>query len=137
MTSITDLYSSQETNTTFKLQLPPFEIFVMADKDQFMRVLHNLLTNALQAIPDDRQGQINIHLAQAAKEAKISVADNGSGIPEALQGKVFYPNFTTKSSGTGIGLSMSRNIIEQFGGQIYFETREGLGTTFYVQLESC
>jgi len=62
--------------------------------------------------------------------------DNGTGIPIALQEKVFYPYFTTKSSGTGIGLSMCRNIIEQFGGRIYFTTQEQEGTTFYVELQA-
>lgn len=135
--SVVDLYANQESDTTFQLQLPPQPIFIMADKDQLMRVFHNLLTNAIQAIPGDRPGLIQVDLQQIEQKVKISIADNGTGIPEALQAQVFYPNFTTKSSGTGIGLSMSRNIIEQFGGQIYFETRKGVGTTFYIALAAC
>ncbi len=51
-----------------------------------------------------------------------------------MQGKIFTPNFTTKSSGTGLGLAMSKSIIEQSGGEVWFETRLGEGTTFFVQL---
>ena len=60
--------------------------------------------------------------------------DNGSGIPENMQEKVFMPNFTTKSSGTGLGLAICRNIIDMIGGNIYFRTRPGRGTTFFVEL---
>ncbi|MDQ6610055.1 MAG: HAMP domain-containing histidine kinase, partial [Bacteroidota bacterium] len=64
----------------------------------------------------------------------ISISDNGEGIPEEMQSKIFTPNFTTKTSGTGLGLAMCKNIVEQAGGHIWFETAEGQGTTFFVQL---
>ncbi len=135
--SVVDLYANQASDTLFQLQLPSEQIFTMADKDQLMRVFHNIITNAIQAIPDGREGVIQVDLQQTGQEIKISIADNGMGIPQVLQAQVFYPNFTTKSSGTGIGLSMSRNIIEQFGGQVYFETRKEVGTTFYIALAAC
>jgi len=62
------------------------------------------------------------------------VRDNGQGIPEAIRQKVFSPNFTTKSSGMGLGLAICRNIVQQAGGQIYFQTEELAGTTFFVEL---
>ena len=64
----------------------------------------------------------------------ISIADNGGGIPAHMQDKIFTPNFTTKTSGTGLGLAMSKSIAEQARGDIWFETNEGTGTTFYVRL---
>ncbi len=64
----------------------------------------------------------------------VSISDNGEGIPEKMQSKIFIPNFTTKSSGTGLGLAMSKTIVEQAKGKIWFDTREGEGTTFYVEL---
>ena len=64
----------------------------------------------------------------------ISITDNGTGIPEAMQEKIFTPNFTTKSSGTGLGLAMSKSIAQQANGDIWFETEENVGTTFYVRL---
>jgi signal transduction histidine kinase len=64
----------------------------------------------------------------------VKVSDNGEGIPAEMQSKIFIPNFTTKSSGTGLGLAMSKTIVEQAKGSIWFETVEGEGTTFYVEL---
>jgi signal transduction histidine kinase len=64
----------------------------------------------------------------------ISVKDNGEGIPEEMRSKIFTPNFTTKTSGTGLGLAMTKSIVEQAKGYIWFETEEGEGTTFFVQL---
>ena len=64
----------------------------------------------------------------------VSVKDNGEGIPFVMRDKIFTPNFTTKSSGTGLGLAMSKSIAEQAQGDIWFETHAGEGTTFYVKL---
>ncbi len=64
----------------------------------------------------------------------IKVKDNGMGITEELQAKIFTPNFTTKTSGTGLGLAMSKGIVEQAKGKIWFETKAGEGTTFFVEL---
>ncbi|HZH99610.1 MAG TPA: HAMP domain-containing sensor histidine kinase, partial [Flavisolibacter sp.] len=64
----------------------------------------------------------------------IRIADNGEGIPDEMHDRIFTPNFTTKTSGTGLGLAMSKSIVEQAGGTIWFETEKGKGTTFFVQL---
>jgi signal transduction histidine kinase len=65
---------------------------------------------------------------------RISITDNGEGIPEEMQSHIFVPNFTTKSSGTGLGLAMCKGIVEQAKGKIWFETEQGRGTTFHVEL---
>jgi two-component system nitrogen regulation sensor histidine kinase NtrY len=65
---------------------------------------------------------------------KITISDNGKGIPEDRQNKVFVPYFTTKSTGTGIGLSITKQIIENHNGKIYFESKENSGTSFYIEL---
>jgi len=65
---------------------------------------------------------------------QISIKDNGEGIPQEMHSKIFIPNFTTKSSGTGLGLAMCKGIAEQAGGRIWFETTTGEGSTFYVEL---
>lgn len=121
-------------NVELKLELPTEKLSVFADKDHIIRVLNNLLTNASQAIPDDRQGRIRVALVANGNFAIVQVQDNGSGIPAELQEKVFQPNFTTKSSGTGLGLAMSKNIVEAAGGRIYFASEVGKGTTFFVEL---
>jgi two-component system nitrogen regulation sensor histidine kinase NtrY len=65
---------------------------------------------------------------------QISVEDNGTGIPKEMHSKIFVPNFTTKTSGTGLGLAMCKGIAEQAGGRIWFETLKGEGSVFYVEL---
>jgi len=134
LSSAVDLHQHRVKDTQLELNLPVEAYFVEVDRDQLLRVFNNLLTNAAQAIPDDRQGLIQLSLKPVGQQLQIRISDNGRGIPPDLQDKVFYPYFTTKSSGTGIGLSMCRNIIEQFGGRIYFEHNTGQGTSFIIEL---
>ncbi|TNE56240.1 MAG: sensor histidine kinase [Bacteroidetes bacterium] len=107
---------------------------VEGDKDLLLRVFNNLLKNAIQAIPDDRKGMVVIELERKEDLFVVRISDNGKGIEEELQGKIFVPNFTTKSKGTGLGLAMVRQIIELHEGRVWFETKPGEGTTFHVQL---
>lgn len=116
------------------MELPEQTVEVFADKGQIIQVLNNLIKNAIQAIPDDRQGMITLKLIPKEDIAYILVEDNGSGIPDAMIEKVFSPNFTTKTSGMGLGLAISKNIIDATGGQIYFKTKANQGTTFYIEL---
>ena len=66
---------------------------------------------------------------------RIEIKDNGSGIPEDIRDKVFVPNFSTKQSGSGIGLAVAKRGIEHAGGKIWFESQVGVGTSFFIQLE--
>ena len=119
---------------TITMDLPAEQVIVKADKNQLLRVLNNLVKNAIQAIPEDRPGRIHIRLHIDQGEAVIEVRDNGSGIPVEMQEKVFMPNFTTKSSGTGLGLAICRNIIDLVKGEMYFQTKPGKGTSFFVRI---
>ncbi|MBT8220786.1 MAG: GHKL domain-containing protein [Bacteroidia bacterium] len=132
--SVYDLFRERGGDTEVSLHRYNKDILVIADKNQLLRVLNNLLKNAIQAIPEERKGIISMHLMKEDNNAIIIIRDNGSGIPEEKQDKVFVPNFTTKSSGTGLGLAMSKNIIESFYGSIYFETEPNVGTSFFVKL---
>ena len=107
---------------------------IHADGKQMLRVLNNLIKNAIQAIPENQEGRIDIKLEREKSCFLISIKDNGTGIPTKVQERIFAPNFTTKSSGMGLGLAMVKNIIEGLGGEIWFETKERLGTTFFVRL---
>ena len=107
---------------------------VLADRSQLLRVFTNLLENAKQSIPEGRQGAIKVALHTEDEYALISIADNGIGIDEEAIKKIFQPYFTTKSSGTGLGLAMTKKIIEFWKGAIWFETVDGVGTTFYIKL---
>jgi signal transduction histidine kinase len=107
---------------------------VRADREQLLRVFNNLLKNAVQSIPDGREGNIQLVLRSAAGEAIAEVRDNGSGITESDKERIFRPNFTTKSSGMGLGLAMVQRMVETAGGRVWFETEEGKGSTFFVAL---
>jgi two-component system, NtrC family, nitrogen regulation sensor histidine kinase NtrY len=133
LSTLTSLYETME-NVLFKWVPVPGKIRVYADKTQLNRLFTNLLQNALESCAD--QDTCVISLSEEMKEDKIliRVADNGEGIPEQMQSKIFIPNFTTKSSGTGLGLAMCKTIVEQARGRIWFETEENVGTTFFVEL---
>lgn len=113
---------------------PSGQAAVMADPDQLARVFTNLVKNAIQAIPEDRIGQITITISSDAKKARATITDDGEGIPADRRGMIFQPNFTTKSSGMGLGLAMIKNIIQNMRGEIWFETVEHEGSTFHLSL---
>ena len=109
-------------------------IELQADKDQLIRAINNLLQNSIQAFDSKKDGVIKISIEVEDDFCKISIKDNGKGIPADRQNKVFVPYFTTKSTGTGIGLSITKQIIENHNGKIYFESQENKGTIFFVEL---
>ncbi|HEX5669363.1 MAG TPA: HAMP domain-containing sensor histidine kinase, partial [Chitinophagaceae bacterium] len=110
------------------------KLMVRADRTQINRLFTNLLQNAVEAIPEDTKGEIVVTEEVINNEVVIGVSDNGSGIPEEMESKIFSPNFTTKTSGTGLGLAMCKGIVENAKGRIWFNTCPGNGTTFHVAL---
>jgi two-component system nitrogen regulation sensor histidine kinase NtrY len=131
--SAVQLYDAHE-EADFHLALPGSPCPVYADREQLLRVFSNLLKNALQAIPDERRGRIEVSMAAQGQRVQVQVRDNGTGIPEEQQHRVFAPNFTTKSSGMGLGLALCKNMVEQASGSIRFSTVPGQGTVFTVEL---
>jgi two-component system, NtrC family, nitrogen regulation sensor histidine kinase NtrY len=105
---------------------------VYADRDQVLRVMNNLLTNAIQAMDSDTKGKIDIAIRGYKSQIIVRIQDNGSGIPKDKYSRIFTPNFTTKSTGTGLGLAMVRNIMHLNGGGVWFWSKEGHGTSFYL-----
>lgn len=106
---------------------------VEADPQLLRRVLVNLVTNAVQAMPNG--GTLNISAQVNDKnQMQIDVRDTGVGIPEEVKPKLFVPLFTTKSRGQGFGLAVCKRVIEAQGGTIDFKSQEGKGTTFTVRL---
>jgi nitrogen fixation/metabolism regulation signal transduction histidine kinase len=131
--SVHDLFRKRE-DMDIHLYVPIQDIYVFADRNQLVRVLNNVVKNAIQAIPEERRGRIDISLLKRDDKAIISIMDNGSGIPNDMRDRVFSPNFTTKSSGTGLGLAICANIVETFNGKIYFATNPEEGTTFFIEI---
>lgn len=109
-------------------------LYVLSDHSQLLRVFSNLLENAKQAIPVGKMGIIAVAVIIEDNSAIVKFTDNGVGIPEDVVKKLFQPYFTTKTSGTGLGLAMTKKIIEFWKGTIWFETKEGEGSTFYIKL---
>lgn len=133
--SLNDLY---KTNPDINISWEPLptKFMVMADRTQMNRLFTNLLSNAADACEGKSECRIRITEAKVDGHLQINISDNGEGIPPEMQHKIFTPNFTTKSSGTGLGLAMCRSIVEQAHGRIWFETEPHKGTTFFIQLPS-
>ena len=108
--------------------------YVMADKVQLRRVFTNLIKNAIEASEKRDNFVVVIEEKRIEKNVLITVTDNGMGISKEAAKKIFVPNFTTKTSGTGLGLAICKGIVENAGGQIWFESEAGRGTTFYISL---
>ncbi len=109
------------------------EIIAKLDRTQLIRVVTNLVKNAIQAVPDVENPRILISVSKEDEKVKISVADNGVGISEEFRDKIFEPKFTTKSSGMGLGLGMVKNIVENYNGSIDYTSQVGKGTAFTVK----
>ena len=110
------------------------ELFAFLDKTQLIRVLTNLVKNALQATEETENPEIIVDVSSESEFLKISVSDNGKGIANELKELIFEPKFTTKTSGMGLGLAMIKNIIEAYDGNISFTSEKNKGTTFTVIL---
>ncbi|MBN8701522.1 MAG: GHKL domain-containing protein [Bacteroidetes bacterium] len=126
----TELYKNTiAINTHFDSNV---EIFISADKIQLSRALSNIIKNATQAVSEKREPKLDIYLEKESDRVVLQIRDNGIGISDEMKQKIFTPNFTTKTTGMGLGLSMVKNSIESFGGNIWFESEVDKGTTFFI-----
>lgn len=111
------------------------EIITKIDRTQLIRIITNLVKNAIQAIPEEQGNKkIIVSVTKESDYAIIKVQDNGKGIAQEDFERVFEPKFTTKTSGMGLGLAIIKNIIENYNGSITFESELNKGTTFKVTL---
>ena len=130
-----DLYAEDE-----RISLNPYikekEAWVVGDRQFMSRVITNLIINGIQSVPKEKRAIINLRLYRNEDDniVIIEIQDNGSGIPENIRQRVFIPNFTTKVGGSGLGLAMARRGVEHAGGNIWFETEDDRGTTFFIDL---
>lgn len=111
-------------------------IMVEMDKIYLSRIITNLITNARQARNTDNESIINVNVEQRQKRIIIEVEDNGVGIPEEMYDRIFEPNFTSKTSGTGLGLTMVRKMVEEYKGEISVKSEVDKGSTFTISFPS-
>lgn len=129
-----DLYRS-DSDHDLSLELQSGAHPVLADRKLMSRIFTNLILNGLQAVPEGTRPVLEITLERTRQQTVLlSFTDNGAGIPESVGNKVFMPNFSTKSGGTGIGLAVAKRGINHAGGNIWYKSNPGQGTTFYVEL---
>lgn len=134
ISSAVDLYDDLPGG---RVEFTPFvdeQPIVRADYNQLLRAVQNLIQNALQAGGEDSDILIQIGISTSDTGFVMRVKDNGNGIPEELRDRIFQPNFTTKSTGMGLGLAMVSSIVQNVNGRIWFETETGIGTTFYIEI---
>jgi two-component system, NtrC family, nitrogen regulation sensor histidine kinase NtrY len=131
--SLKDLYQSNP-EVDFKWNPVAGKVLLNADRTQMNRLFTNLFANAVEACDGKTDCRISVNEFRENGAIHISITDNGEGIPEEMQSKIFIPNFTTKTSGTGLGLAMCKGIAEKAKGKISFKTEYMKGTTFNVEL---
>lgn len=129
-----DLFRNVD-NCKIELEAPSeINTVVYADPDHMVRVFNNLIKNAMEAIPDEREGHILLEISNVDTGVQVAITDNGNGISDEIRDRIFTPNFTTRSTGMGLGLAMVKRMVEGGGGKVWFESTTNQGTTFYVAL---
>ena len=132
--NVVNLYDNTE-NITFHYDFDKTKDYTYnGDKTNLNSAVGNIIKNAVQAIGSKPDGLINVTLKMIETSFIISVKDNGKGIKDEDKGRIFLPNFTTKSGGSGVGLSLTYNIVQAAGGTISFESEENVGTEFQIEL---
>ena len=128
-----ELFRNNYENIEIDYHTNASQVSIFADGEQLTQVFNNLLKNAIQSVPSTRHGIIRVDLKVENAWVGVSVADNGCGIDDAVAERLFVPNFTTKSSGMGLGLCIVKNIVQMANGSITFTTKPNEGTTFIVK----
>lgn len=126
-----NLYYSNDVQLRKRYEMKKAIVFV--DPKIFSRIVTNVLLNAIQSksagVP-----QVEVRIKESSSKVILAIADNGDGISVDQREKIFTPYFSTKTKGSGIGLAVAKKGIENAGGNIWFESEEGKGTTFFISL---
>lgn len=133
--SVVQVFSNDGTNN-IRTENTNQIINLSVDKDMLIRVFNNLIKNAIQATQENENGEVIVRVSKTKHDILIEVKDNGYGISEEQKDKIFVPYFTTKSTGTGLGLAMVKQMVELHNGEVFFDSEDGQGTSFFVRLVS-
>jgi len=133
LTEVVDLYS-QSDEAIWLIDIPNENFISNADRDQLSRCFNNIIKNGLQAIEEN--GIMHVSMRILHEKARIEIKDNGKGMSEEVQKRIFEPSFSTKTSGMGLGLAIVKKIIENIGGSISFRSEQHVGTTFIIEIPS-
>ncbi|PRY86208.1 sensor histidine kinase [Mongoliibacter ruber] len=134
--STLELFKNRERGTvTFEDYTENMPLQVVGDDQLFGRVISNLIINGIQAVEGRKKPVVNVYMRELNGKVIVEIKDNGKGIPDDLRDKIFIPNFSTKSEGSGLGLAIAKRGVETAGGDIWFETSVGLGTSFFLSFD--
>ncbi len=122
----------QDGKIAFRSDLAPGKLLVSADPDELRRVFINILRNSVQAM--EGRGVISLSTKRTGNDALVGIADDGPGVPPAIRGRLFEPNFSTKTEGMGLGLAIVKKIIDDLGGSIAIESPPAGGTEVSIRL---
>jgi signal transduction histidine kinase len=123
---------AQDRGIALRLESSAEQAIIRGDGEKLRQAFLNIIINALHATPSG--GSVNIALNKVEPNVEIRFSDSGSGIPPENLQRIFEPFYTTKQDGTGLGLAVTRKIIDGHGGQLTIESKAGMGTTVIVQL---
>lgn len=128
------MQAEASAEVTLDLQLPDTPLLIQADSNELRRTYINLIKNALEAVRDQETRRVTVTARSDGDEIITEVIDNGCGIPSEVQDRIYEPNFSTKTSGAGLGLAIAKQAVELSGGQISFTTEQGRGTIMRIIL---
>ncbi len=124
----------EKNNINFQLDLPPSSVSFPGDQYLLEQVFINLFTNAIEALAETKDPILQLHCSQGNNKLLFKLQDNGPGMTDDVFTQIFIPFYTTKEKGTGIGLSISKQIIQSHQGQLFVESEVGLGSSFFIEL---
>jgi nitrogen fixation/metabolism regulation signal transduction histidine kinase len=119
-----------ENDAAINMNTNAAKIYLYADRDHLIRVFNNLIKNAIQSYEKNESKEVQINVILHDNHLQIEIKDLGKGIPEEVKDKIFQPYFTTKNSGTGLGLAMVHQMVESMKGEISFKNNQPKGTIF-------
>ncbi len=130
----TDLYNKKELGRIVT-NFDEGQFIVKGDRKWLGRAFSNLILNGFQAVNGRKAARVEVSLSSKNKNiVRIEIKDNGEGIPANIREKVFTPNFSTKYTGSGLGLAITKKGVEYANGKIWFDSEEGVGTIFYIEI---